>query len=338
MLSTATLHSAVASSGRNSSAAHEARICTAVVVLPVPGGPWTMVRRRESAAQTASCCDSLSDSFRRTCAATRSRASRRSSGSGSSAASLPRASLDASASGDCGGAATRSETQTLRHEAPGARLRRSSTRGVSASSSSSGSAASDPPAAPPPRGWRGRAAGPVAEGREAAAGSAPEERARRSGLCPRSPPCEQSWCSACSCLRLASRFAATSTRHDPRASSASDGGSPSCSCRTSLCSLSCCTVPSPTQRHGRSPSAFASERTTASPLRKRSLSRLVPAGSCSATFAPRRPLLGASSAALLGSSAQPCDTSCLTGRCSRRRAAQSSASSSRWTSRLKWPK
>mmetsp|Transcript_9281 Transcript_9281/g.30822 ORF Transcript_9281/g.30822 Transcript_9281/m.30822 type:complete len:317 (-) Transcript_9281:360-1310(-) len=316
-----------------------------------------MVRRRDSAAQTASCCDPLTDSFRRTSAATRSRASRRSSGSGSSAASLPRASLDASASGDCGGAARRSETQTLRHEAPGAaasgscsasptgktractpacggaRLRRSSTRGVS--SSSSGSPASDPPAAPPPRGWRARGYGPVPE---AAAGSAPEERARRSGLHSRSPPCEQSWCSACSCLRLASRFAATSTRHDPRVSSASDGGSPSCSCRTSLCSLSCCTVPSPTQRHGRSPCAFASERTTASPLRKRSLSRLVPAGSCSATFAPRRPLLCASSAALLGSSAQPCDTSCLTGRCRRRRAAQSSASSSRWTSRLKWPK
>ena len=38
---------------------HSVRICTATVVLPVPGGPCTSVSRRVSAASTAARCESL---------------------------------------------------------------------------------------------------------------------------------------------------------------------------------------------------------------------------------------------------------------------------------------
>mmetsp|Transcript_46890 Transcript_46890/g.153529 ORF Transcript_46890/g.153529 Transcript_46890/m.153529 type:complete len:226 (+) Transcript_46890:1010-1687(+) len=60
MLSTATFESAVARTGLTPSArTHSVRICTATVVLPVPGGPCTSVSRRVSAASTAARCESL---------------------------------------------------------------------------------------------------------------------------------------------------------------------------------------------------------------------------------------------------------------------------------------
>mmetsp|Transcript_75423 Transcript_75423/g.208101 ORF Transcript_75423/g.208101 Transcript_75423/m.208101 type:complete len:221 (+) Transcript_75423:1375-2037(+) len=60
MLSTAMLLSDVASSGRiRRSLAHRPRRRTETVVLPVPGGPCTSVRRRPSAAETAAPCEGL---------------------------------------------------------------------------------------------------------------------------------------------------------------------------------------------------------------------------------------------------------------------------------------